>query len=871
MLELLKYRILFITFILWCGISQCQMDTTHNLKTPILINNLTVDIYSLKEQRLIYNVSTLNQENITLSWKNSFAKKTKTKWFVRLQYRLGEDSIWKDVKDKNNRNIEFVTTQKRYTKVFENINLPEECHNQDFVQIAFLINTFSKTKSGYPIIVFKQLQISSFYDEFWGTPAKVDVSKHNCDTCVGLTEILFDRIPIPFVYPESKKIVIESANIRDSITLKLVGADANNFSLSHYSINNKTPKKIITVNYIPKKEGKHKTILQINTTKLSRPIEIKLEGVSAKRIDYNENMLPNNTMIDNYLSYNIPVFSNTDYQYRIEQAYSDFQQIRIRYRWYRDDKLLFSMYDTVKKIDYCVSLQSPDGATNLEIELTAANDIILKDYYLGLPRVKTMIKSGRWTESSNWKPKGQPVIEDFVVIDKNVKALVDDDVACHMLILSDSANVSINTGKIFYISNDIFYNKNSYFTVRQHILPNVWNYISSPVNQVRAAIFSMKNNSFDNDTWFMQYNTGKKSKLDDYWSEYITDPEFTLRPAKGYAVYTHQPIDVKYEGLLCNSNVTIPLIWTKEDRWNLVGNPYTAPLSSRKLFEEIEGKIQGNTVMLLDKETKVYNPIIIDAKEEIMIPSLESFFVESLHPNDEITFKRKHQYIPSTSEQQWINNNYLRLSVTKDMWHQYVLLGMDDNAKKGFEALDCHKLFGNNENMPEIYLKDDKEEYSVCVFDSYPASYDIGLYAGNSADIELNVNNLSVLPDYVQILIEDKESKIFYDICSQGGIKTYLSKGTHEKYRIHILKSISFNKVKDDLTGIYVWQDKNRLLFFSNGVQRVEKFEIIKNDKIINSSIVDRKVIENELSRGKYTMKIYFDTNIKKEINIEMK
>ena len=805
--------------------------------------------------RIILNLTTLNQEKINLSYQNLTAKSTRTKWFCKLQYRLNKEMEWKDIKDKRGHNIEFVSTRKRYAKNFS-VTLPADCNNRQSVEISWLIDSYSKDKSNCPDILLHNINITSDFDKYYGVPAEIKVYLSSDDNKKDLQSIYFDKIPLPYIYPATTRIAIEAKNIRDSITLRIAGLDAKYFYLSQSSINEKQSSyKAINVNYQPKKEGRHRAELIIESPKQSQSIEIPLEGSCAKHVSYDKNILPANIVNSNHFSYHIPIFSNNDYQYKFTQKQESLQTICIQYHWYRDNTLLFSMYDTTKKQEYCAPLKAPNGATALDIELNADKDMVFSEYYFGSPKVKTMIHSGYWSDADNWKPKGKPGVEDFVVIDKGVCAKVDDDVACSMLILDDSANVSINTGKTFYVSNDIFYNKNAWFTVHQYLLPSRWNYISSPVNQAVAAIFSMKNASLDNDSWFMQYNTGKKSKHEDYWSEYITDPKFTLTPARGYAVYTHDAINVKYEGLLCNSVVTISLISKPEDKWNMIGNPYTAPLSSKKLFDDIDGRIQGNAIMLFDRESKVYNPLIIDSKEEVMIPSLESFFVEALNTPTDITFKRSQQYIPKTSEQSWRNYNYLNLSVRKGAAWQYVLLGMDSRSSYDFDEYDCHKMFGNNEDMPDIYLADSNDEYAVCVFPDYPACYDIGLYIGSSSDIEININNLSIMPDYVMIFVEDKTTNDFYDFCSEGRLKLSLKSGTVEPYRIHILKSQSIDNNPN--SGIFLWTDKGRILFYSDTINKIEKLTILKNGKnLYNQEIQSGKVFYHELVKGKYQLKV---------------
>lgn len=820
--------------------------------------------------RVVLNLSTLNQDKLTISWSNSTAQRTSSRWYARLQYRLSANDEWTDVVTTKGNNIEFVSQSKRYWKDFNNIVLPEECNNKDFVQLSWKIDAYNGTTN--PLILFRNIEVTSEYDKYFGMPAEVNVSMNSDEKNKQLSSIIFDNIPIPFIYPESYRIKVQGKQIRDSINLSISGEDKEYFSLSTTSIKDKAIyNKVVEIKYSPKKEGHHKAILTITTSKLASPIQINIEGSCAKHISYEKNLLPNTEINSNTAYYRIPVFSNTDYQYRFVQKDIS-SPIRIKYKWYRDTKLMFSMRDTVKKSLYCVPLKIPATANYLEIQLSCDNNIDISDMYFGSPKVKTMISSGNWNDENNWEPKGEPTMEDFVVINRGVNAKVNEDVACSMLTLGDSSNISINTGKTFYVSSDIFYGKNSYFTVHQYLLPGKWNYISTPINQARAAIFSMNTNN-NNDTWLMKYNTGQKSKHDDYWSEYLTDPKLILEPGQGYAVYTHEPLDVKYEGLLCNSSVTYNLVTTEDDKWNLVGNPYTAPLSSKKLFDDIDGKIQGNCILLFNRESKVYNPVIIDSKEEVMIPSLESFFVEALNTPTDITFKRKHQYIPQTGTQTWVNNNYLNLSVTKNSNSQYVLLGMDPRSEYSFDEYDCHKMFGNNEDMPDIYLTDGKDEYSVNVFPDYPAIYNVGLYIGNPSQVEINLNNISVLPENIMVFLEDKKNNIFYNFCEESKVSTFLKSGTtQDEFRIHIIKAINVKEGEFEYKGLYLWQDKGRMLLYSEKTNKLEKVRVYNNRQIVlDVDYVPNEVLVKDIKQGEYTVDLFVNGVWIKDIDLTIK
>lgn len=879
-------NILYAVFAMGIFVPVCQsQEVIHNLKDkPLTVASFDKAKYSKEKSaiyfepevgkvgqgRLIVNLSTKGQDNITLSWQNNTAKKVKTQWSARLQYCLDGDEGWKDVKDSKGKSVVYYSQYKRYKRNFTNISLPSECNDRDCVRVCWKIEP-GRNKNNDPGILFFNIHIKSDYDKYMGAEAKVDVFLSEQDNEIVAEDIVFDNIALPYVYPEVKRLRIDSKNIRDSIILDLEGKDAKDFSLSHYSLKDKqTDGKYIFITYAPKTAGRHEAYLTLKTAHLSQgTIRIPVEGSCFEHKSYGTNYMANTGRKASDFFYSMPVFSNTDYQLYFTATKASESKVCVNYKWYRDDRVLFEMNDTLNSSYYCAPLKAPSKADKLEVHLYSQQEFEVNNSYFGTPKVKTMIKSGLWSDDSNWKEGDCPAMEDFVVIDKGVKAEVDKDATCTMLILEDSANVIVGNGVMFYVSSDIFYNQKSFFTVYQYLKPERWNYISSPVNQAHAAMFSMKNDK--NESWLMQYNTGVKSKMDDYWSEYITDPKFTLTPARGYAVYTHEPLNVKYEGLLCAGSIAVSLKSTPEDRWNLLGNPYTAPLSSKKLYAELDGKIQGNVLMIYDRETHVYNPLIVDPKEEIMIPSLESFFVEAYKRPSNILFKRSQQYIPVTSDRAQSNHNYLNLSVSKDGHRQYVLLGMDSLSSYGFDDNDCHKMFGNGEDMPDIYLKDDKDEYSVSVFPDYPMTADIGLYIGNPSQVEISLNNLSVLPEYALALVEDKQDGSFDNLCF-APIETDLNSGTTERYRLHLIKSLSFEEL-GGYCGVFLWTDNGRCMVFSTGQNELKKIRIKNMDSKLESErrYESAQVWQLALKKGKYLADLYINDIWINNIEIEIK
>jgi hypothetical protein len=845
-----------------------------------------VENKKLQSGRIILNLSTLSQENIRLSWKSYTLKSSNVRWAATLQYRLSENDDWKNVLDENKKPITFNTTKRPKTKTFEYVLLPQECENKEHIQLSWKLSKI-RGSGANPSIQIKDILVESENDPYNGVEANLSIELIKGNKKVLIDKIFFNHIPMPYVYPETMRMELSGKYIRNDVKLEIRGKDKDYFKLSSKTLDIKESSQTFSISYIPKKIGEHSAELVLSTNKLANPIVIPLTAScsSISESEFIENKIQEISLptIDREISFSFPVFSNRDYQFTLklteeelsleESNEKKYTGIRITYKWYRKDKLICEMDDEVTNLNYCVPLQSPLTADKLEINIHNIERLEIKDLYFGYPKIKRLISSGYWSNPEIWEPQGEPTMEDFVYINSGCNVIVDCDAMCSMLFLGDSVNVEIETDRMFYVSGDIMYGNMSYFTVHQNLDGEKWNYLTSPMNKTQAAVFSMERNN--NDTWLMQYNTGKKSKHGDYWSEYLTDPNFILLPGKGYAVYTQSPLDIKYEGILCNSSTIFTLIENNYDKKNLVGNPFTAPLSSKKIFEAIDGKIQGNAIFLMDKKNKVYNPIIVDPNENVLIPSLEAFFVETISDKSEIIFKRQHQYIPKSGEQSFINNNYLTLSAVVDGVSQYALLGMKDNSKYEFDKYDAHKIFGTSETMAEIYFIADGEELSVNIFPDYPASFDVGLFIAQGNEIELQLNNISVLPKNVLVLLEDKDNQVFYNLCDSASVKTQIASGTtNSRYRIHLIKAKAIYDLHPDYSGIYIWEDDERILIYGDGIHKLQKVKIWDKDHLYvdeqeyNSEII---VFEDKITSGRYSIDLQVEDQWIEHYPIEVK
>lgn len=813
-----------------------------------------------------------------------------SKYIARLKYRV-DNQKWNDLLDSRGRRIEHANYKRKNSSTY-NVLLDKDLLDKKKVEIGWEVILIRK-RGRLPVFNFQSLSLKGEYDKYKGVPSEVILFRKPVDDYILMRDniIEFNHIPFPFTFAPTQRIWIKAKYLRDNINLKFTTKDSIHFSIDTRSfIIDSLGEKIITISYNPKSIGRHKTELKISTPKLNSDIILNLSGSCDSRQDFNVNNFEQEVRaLKNGSNYRFPVFSNMSYQFRFDYFERELldKDISFRYRWYKDEELLLEMKDELKSnfnpknknkknepITHCFPLVSPAFANGLEISVfTNGGNLDIEDIYFGTPKLKKLIASGNWSDANNWSPKGSPSIEDFVSISPGLKVKVSEDVYCATLILGDSSNVEIEANKMFYVSGDIYYGKKSWFIVHQDLPENKWIYTSSPVNNTKALIYSMRKDN--NETWLMEYNTGVKSEMNDYWSDYIVDPNYKIIPGKGYAVLSKKPLDVIYEGILNDAQVTYPLVYSKEDSWNLVGNPYTAPLSSRKLFSDIDGKIQGNVIFLFDSKNDVYNPVIIDGKEEVVIPSLQGFFVEALKTNSEMIFKRSQQYIPKSSSYSWTNHNYLTLNISNGEKEEYIIMGMIDDASYGFDKYDAHKLFGSSKDTPEIYFLKDDEELSVNVFPNYPAIYDLGVYVGKDSDLELNLGNFSVLPDNIQVFIHDKKTNTYSSLCNEKSYNFSIKKGsTDERFRVLLLKGINIPELNGENSGIYVWTDKGEVNIYSDSYHNLHSIRVWdKANMLVYEQDYTKGVnrLDYKFPKGVYNLELEIGDNWIKGFIIEIK
>lgn len=832
----------------------------------------------------VLSLNTVGVKAIGVSWEAGTLKGSKSRWAIRLQYRVGNIGEWKDIIDKEGNPIEYISTVKKSkAKIVPQVQLPEVCNNEHEVQLLWRL--YYKGRRGVlpeislnKIKITREIDSSSLYPPTVSITSPTNILFERDTTCLRFATLLLNNSQ-----EEEESLYLRCDSIEKPFSISVEGESSDMFRVPQEVSAEKIRKGVrIPIVYAPKSKGTHRAKVIFTGGGQHKPIVIKLLGHAARLDSINTNLVRMHApLLATDSSFLYPVVSEKDYRFSFLPKFdtkASAKPLRITYAWYADTLLLSSFTDEFTRKttsdafaadesdenienEYCIPLTAPHYANQIKIRIEPHGETVaFEKLFFGEKPYKVSLCSGKWNNPDLWADGEIPHIDDNIFISSGHTVIVEKDAFCEHLCLGDAAKVEIKSGVYFFVGGEVFYSHGSSIAVHQKLEGKMWSYICPPVTNVRPVVFSMAEQG--NETWLMKYNTGEISSMGDYWSPYIEDPKYKLKGGVGYAVYTAKPLDVVYRGHLFNSEVSIPLEADKGDAWNLIGNPFTAPLSTKKLFPDINGRVQGNAIFLLDEEQGGYKPLVVEPAEEIIIAPSESFFVEALE-GENIVMKRSQQHYVLGKQLSDCNGSFLTLNISNGNLSQYALFKTHQEASLGFDDYDAHKLFGYNLNLPEIYFQIGKEQVSVNVFPDNTAAFPICIYVGTNAELTLDVGNLSILDKGVAIYLEDTLLKRIYSLCHQPSYKFNLLQGTScGRFILHYVKKTECWSEKEENFPIYIWYNNDHVYIEYFGIEEMEEIDffdeagnrIKTHVPTSEDKLVDK--IPMSLEKGKYIVVI---------------
>ncbi|MCF8359446.1 MAG: T9SS type A sorting domain-containing protein [Prolixibacteraceae bacterium] len=423
-----------------------------------------------------------------------------------------------------------------------------------------------------------------------------------------------------------------------------------------------------------------------------------------------------------------------------------------------------------------------------------------------------------WTRALNWVPSDSyPGASDKVFISGNAPAFpevssaetVGHVVLDHDAQLNGQENLTVTTVDIIH---EITFSPDT----------SRWQYFTSPFSDLTPAGMASTNNRVD--MWMATYNNSIAGDINDAW-EFNLTPSTVLTPGKGYAVCTvndasetgDEIYDADYYmysgGTLVDASSAVSFsLLVDESGWNLIGNPFLAPIDWLDDSNIDYTNIQGNAAHLYDPTTGTYTTVS-ELESSDLIPPMQGFFVEAssagnfdIPPDARVLSNAP--FLKSESQ-----NDHLTIGVTADSIIDKAVIAIDPMATNGFDKLDAHKLFATNKKIPQVFsLTGENEQLVINRINELPASIPMYLFTGEANEVTMSFPNLAELRSNLEITIELQGKTYQRESLSAGNIVIPVpDKGATLPFSVHL---------SENLSGVSPAEVKKPVLLYSgNGIQ----------------------------------------------------
>ena len=257
----------------------------------------------------------------------------------------------------------------------------------------------------------------------------------------------------------------------------------------------------------------------------------------------------------------------------------------------------------------------------------------------------------------------------------------------------------------------------------------IQHFISAPV--AGAKISSILDNSLGNYNAY-KYDPSISGSIHDKWDRVFGSENMDF--GIGYTIpYAHASTTAKtisFSGNMNTASNTAAISNTDGD-WNLLGNPFTAPVSVSSFISANSSEIYGAVYYLDDNGAPYYTTDYAihngsgstqaganSKAGQANIAVGQGFFVKSNGGGSTVTFNPAWRtsgqsplfFIPDTDP---IQRVYLSVTDEQGAYNE-ILIGFTDFASKGFDNLyDAHKLKGNQSLALYSLMTDSDEEFAI--------------------------------------------------------------------------------------------------------------------------------------------------------------
>lgn len=453
------------------------------------------------------------------------------------------------------------------------------------------------------------------------------------------------------------------------------------------------------------------------------------------------------------------------------------------------------------------------------------------------------IHDGDWDVPSNWNQNRVPNEGEFVLI--SADAEINRDVTVKAVTINTAidkvGSITLNANKSFTVTGDF---KNTYanaFVIKdgaqvfqdnddvmatfemnvkapagelEEFNKTGWQFIASPMKNALTANFETEGVGYD----LFKYDGNVATTEDLEWINYKGHDDFEteFQQGQGYMASYHTEGFAEFTGLL---NYEVSYRFSDKlkyhgddpkaqiDNFHLLGNPFTFDMDWSKVTAE--NLVDGYAVITTDGNWSYATSGTIKAGD--------GFFVK-VTADDPIL---NYNVAASTRSRRADNeSSFINIIASSKVGKDNVIIAFDGSDNEGFD-----KLESLNENISEIYVKENEKRYGILNYDENVE--EIELYFDAHKIGEYTINAVSNV-DYASVVLVDR----FLGVETNLLESSYTFKSMTDDKRDRFVLRMSKEVVDDS----FVYRSGNELIVNAEG--KVQILDVMGR-VVYNRDIVD--------------------------------
>ncbi len=391
------------------------------------------------------------------------------------------------------------------------------------------------------------------------------------------------------------------------------------------------------------------------------------------------------------------------------------------------------------------------------------------------------VQPGNWDTDVTWNTGQMSPFNDWARVIVNDAVTLNQDQVLKGLIINSTGALTVDAGKHLTMDGNltnsagtlglvlkadasgmaslIHNNTGVEATVEQHFSPSAWHLVSSPLT-----------NTISED--YVGIYLYSWSEADSSFSNIVTTL-YPLEPTHGYYAWaTGSAADVQFQGTLNSGDMPVnwmtytPQGYSKQDGWNLAGNPYPSGLKWDNTWSQTN---LDPTVYVADYAgsgswiSYNYNTGI-GSLPNGEIPPTQGFYVKANAASPSMTIPNSARVHTANGfyKSGEINDGMFTIKITGDAnnYSDQLYIGINDETTDNFDNLyDAYKIMGLNE-APQIYAYDKETKFSIDLFPDFTGNklIPLGVRTGVPALYTFHFENIENFNRDIEVYLEDKEN-----------------------------------------------------------------------------------------------------------------